>query len=380
MNVPFRLIAIAIAAALSAAPAWAQKVDTKGGIKVVSDDGNFEFALGGRIHFDAYAFDRDLADVTGTTDFRRARLTLGGKAYGWEYKLEQDFSSGSTTEGFRDVFIARKALGGKITIGQFKPYRSMDELTSSNEVTLMERTFASASGIYGGRQFQQGVGYLRGGENYSAGFALFNLKHAASPRNEGVGAAGRITYAPINSGDSTLHIGASVSTENANKNSSNLSANAVYAGRRGPSQNIATTPGASGESVDTVGLELAGAFGPAYFQSEYARARFGQPLGSAHDVDTWYVQGSWMLGGDRKPYKAGNGVFGAPKASGAWELTARYDTIENNDLNRKASSTILGVNYYINPNLRLMLNYTDGDNDVTGDRTKQIALRTQFHF
>jgi phosphate-selective porin OprO and OprP len=381
MRVLFPLAALAVAAALFCAPALAQKVDTKGGLKVTSDDGNFEFGLGGRIHFDAYAFDRDLADVTGTTDFRRARLTLGGKAYGWEYKLEQDFAAGSTTKGFRDVFVARKALGGKVTIGHFKPYRSMEEMTSSNEVTMMERPFATASGLYGGRQFQQGVGYLRGGDTYSAGIAVFNLRSAAVVANEGVGAAARITFAPINDGDRTLHLGASISTENANKDTPNMAARVAYAGRTGPSLTIATTPGASGESIDTIGLELAGVFGPAYFQSEYARARFGQALGSAQDVDTWYLMGSWRFGGDRKPYKAGNGVFGQPKASGVWELTARYDTIENKDLvNVKASSASVGVNYYINPNLRLMLNYTNGDNEFTGDRTKQLALRTQFHF
>jgi len=50
----------------------APKVETKGGIKVTSADKKFEAQIGGRIHFDAYAFDRDLANTTGTTDFRRA--------------------------------------------------------------------------------------------------------------------------------------------------------------------------------------------------------------------------------------------------------------------------------------------------------------------
>ena len=43
------------------------KVETKGGIKVTSPDRKFEASLGGRIHFDAYAFDRDIAATTGTT-------------------------------------------------------------------------------------------------------------------------------------------------------------------------------------------------------------------------------------------------------------------------------------------------------------------------
>jgi phosphate-selective porin OprO and OprP len=359
------------------------KVETKGGIKVSTPDKAFEASIGGRIHFDAYAFDRDLASTTGTTEFRRARLTLAGKLYGWDYKMEQDFAAGTNLDGLRDLYVARSALGGKFTIGQFKPYRSMEELTSSNEITMMERPFASATGLYNGRQFQQGVGYLRSGDNYTFGVAAFNLRSASGVRNEGTGASARVTFAPINNDNSTLHFGLSASTENANKGSENLQARANYAGRRGPAQTIATTTGLSGDTVNTIGLEAAGAFGPLFFQSEYARATFGQPLAGDQDVDTFYVMGSWMLNGGHKPYKAGNGVFGSPKATdkGLWELTARYDTIENKDIaGLDVSSWILGLNYYINPNVRVMFNYTKGDNEFTGDETGQYALRTQLSF
>lgn len=360
------------------------KVETKGGIKVTSADKNFEAQVGGRIHFDGYAFDRDEEDATGTTDFRRARLTLQGKAFGWGYKMEQDFAAGTNLQGLRDLYITKDALGGRFTIGHFKPYRSMEELTSSNEITMMERPFASATGIYSGRQFQQGVGYLRSNDtSYSVGVAAFNLRSASGPRNEGVGAAARATFAPINNGSNTLHFGGSVSVENANQDSDDLTAEVAYAGRRGPEQEIAVTTGDSRASVTTFGLEAAGVFGPLYFQSEYARATYEQPLDDDQDVETFYVMGSWMLNGGKKVYKAGTGVFGSPKVGdkGLWELTARYDTIENKDIDGlEVSSTLLGLNYYINPNVRLMFNYTRGDNEFNGDKTNQFAVRTQFSF
>ncbi len=358
-------------------------VDTKGGLKVTSADKQFEFSAGGRIHFDTYAFDRDQASTTGTTEFRRARLTLQGKAYGWDYKFEQDFAAGGGLDGFRDVYIAKSALGGKFTIGHFKPYRSMEELTSSNEILMMERPFASATGLFNGRQFQQGVGYLRADGNYTAGLSVFNLRSASGSRNEGAGAAGRVTFAPINSDDSKLHVGGWVSQENLNQGSADFSASANYAGRRGPSQSIATTTGASRNQVTAVGVEAAGSFGPLFFQTEYANATFGQPIGPDQDVATWYVQGSWLLNGGHKAYKPSNGIFASPKVAdkGLWELTARYDTIENKDVrDLDVSSWIVGMNYYVNPNLRVMFNYTKGDNTFTGDETGQYALRTQFAF
>ena len=359
------------------------KVDTKGGIKVTSADGKFEANIGGRIHFDTYAFDRDIASTTGTTEFRRARLTLSGKALGWDYKMEQDFSAGTNLDGLRDLYIAKSAFGGKVTIGQFKPYRSMEELTSSNEILMMERPFSSASGLFNARQFQQGIGYSKAGDNYTAGLSLFNLRSAAGVRNEGVGAAGRVTFAPINRENSTLHLGGWFSVEDLNNGSATTTASVSYAGRRGPAQTIATINGVSGDKITAYGFEIAGSFGPAFFQSEYVQSTFEQPFFSDQDVNTWYVQGSWLLNGGRKAYKPATGVFGSPKVSdkGLWELTARYDTIENKDIvNREATSWLLGVNYYVNPNLRFMFNYTQGDNQVNGDETGQYALRTQFAF
>lgn len=359
------------------------RVETKGGIKVTSADNQFSMQVGGRIHFDGYAFDEDVTNPTGTTEFRRGRLTLSGTALGWEYKMEQDFAAGTNLDGLRDLYIA-KAFGlGKLTIGHFKPYRSMEELTSSNEILMMERPFASATGLFNGRQFQQGVGYLYSGSNYTLGASVFNLRGATGPRNEGMGFAGRATWAPIMSGTQTFHLGAWYSHENVNEGSAALSAAANYAGRRGPSQTIATTSLASRDQVDALGLELAGQWGPVFFQSEYALASFGQGGIAEQDVATFYAQGSVMLNGGQKVYKAPTGVFGAPKVTdrGLWELTARYDHIENRDITgREAESFILGVNYYVNPNLRFMMNYTMGENEVTGDDIDQLALRTQFSF
>ena len=360
----------------------APKVETKGGLKVTSADKKFEFQAGGRIHFDAYAFDRDVATTTGTTEFRRARLTLSGKAYGWDYKVEQDFAAGTNLDGLRDLYISKAFGESRVTIGHFKPYRAMEELTSSNEILMMERPFASAPGLFNGRQFQQGIGYLYSGDNFTAGFTGFNLRGASGARNEGVGASGRVTFAPINTEQSTLHFGAWASTEDLNLGSPDMTAVANYAGRRGPSQTIATVTGASGDSVNVIGVEAAGSFGPLFFQGEYATADFERPVGGDHEVETWYVQGAWVINGHRA-YKPATGVFGAPKYvdKGIWELTARYDHIENKDLlNREANSMILGVNYYLNPAMRIMFNYTRGENQVNGDETGQYAIRTQYAF
>lgn len=412
-----------LAGVVLTSPALADQAETKGGLKITSDDGNFSAELGGRIHFDTYLFDRDIEDPVSTTEFRRARLAMKGNLWKWEYKLERDFASGGTG-GLRDVYIATKVLGGKLTIGNFKPYRSMEELTSSNEITMMERSFATASGIYADRSRQQGVGWHKYWDCYTFGIGGYNLRDPGGPRNEGLGAAGRFTWAPINDEISTLHFGISGSHENANRDSDPIVADVSYAGRRGPDQLIALTPGDrdfffddfdedefffgdQGGSVSIVGVELAGTYGPLYAQAEYAYGDFdgdyfvsetvfedffndpptfacdpvtGCFIGD-QDVRTWYIMGSWMITGEHKPYESKTGVFKSPKPRsgwGAWELTARYETIENKDIpDMEADSVRLGVNFYFNPRVRFMLNVVLGDDDFTGDETNQLAFRAQ---
>ncbi|WP_266067196.1 OprO/OprP family phosphate-selective porin [Microbulbifer thermotolerans] len=407
-------------------PAVADQPETKSWLKISANEGNFSAELGGRIHFDTYLFDSDIEDPISTTEFRRVRLAVTGHLWKWKYKLERDFSS-SGTGGLRDVYIATEVLGGKLTIGNFKPYRSMEELTSSNEITMMERSFTSASGIYFGRSRQQGIGWHTHWGCYTFGAAGFNLRNPGAPRNEGLGAAGRITWAPINDQISTVHLGISASHENANRNSNPIEADVAYAGRRGPTQLTALTPGGrdfffdivndngdqlfffgnQGGKADIAGLEFAATYGPVYLQSEYAYGKFdgdyylsevvfedfyGIPPTFAcdpdngcfigdQDVKTWYIMGSWMITGEHKPYDSAKGVFRSAKPHsdwGAWELTARYETIENKDIpDLEADSFRLGVNVYLNPRVRFMLNIILGDDEFTGDKTRQLAFRAQ---
>ncbi|GAA5525371.1 porin O [Microbulbifer aestuariivivens] len=423
MRTAYRAGALLVSA-LSAS-AWGDEAKTKGGLEIVSDDGNFSAELGGRIHFDTYLFDPDIADPISTTEFRRARITLQGQAYDFEYKLEQDFAAGDTLAGLREAWIGHDFYAGKIRIGQFKPPRGMAELTSSNEILMLERPFTTATGLFDGRQFQQGIGWNHYWDCYTAGVMAFNLRNADMPRNEGVGAAGRFTLAPINDALSTVHFGFSYSYENTNRGSEPLEANANYAGRRGPSQLIALTPGDEayffgefgqekfflgdqGGSVGIAGLELAGTWGPLYAQMEYAYGDyeggyfisepyfedlFDAPPTLActlefgcnikdQDVHAWYIQGSWMITGEHKPYNSKAGVFKSAKPKnpwGAWELTARYGSIKNDEIRKlEADSWIVGINYYHSPKVRFMLNLRFGHDDFTGDSTDQLGIRAQM--
>lgn len=384
MNSSFKPAAIAAMAAAFAAPAMADLAETKGGLTVKTDDGRFEMKIGGRIHFDTYvAVDEDDADQTSTTNFRRARLTLEGKTYGWKYKFECDFTGTADDQKcFREMWLGTAVAGQNFRIGQAKPYRGMEELTSSNEIVFMERPFATASGIYNGNQFAQGLFVDGGGDNWTYGIAGYSLRNENAAATEGVGAAARFTFAPILSEDTVLHLGLTASTDRpSDAGIATRTAAGRAFGRIGGATTIASTP----EDRTAYGAELAGKVGPFYAQGEYATADYKNDAATDESVDAYYVQASYLLTGESKPYDAKKGVFKSPKPAnsyGAWELKARYDVMEGEgDPNDELSTWIAGLNWYVNPNVRFMFEYLEGTVDQVAETDVSVfQVRSQLNF
>lgn len=388
MNSMLKYAALAVFVGASGA-AYADPVETKGGITVKTEDGRFEAKVGGRIHLDSniWTDDEDFGDLSTGVFFRRARLSLEGKAYGWTYKFENDFAgqSGTQGSGFRELWIGTKVAGANLRIGQAKPYRSMEELTSSNEILFMERPFSSASGIY--RQFQTGLFLDGSGSNWGWGVSAYNLRagEATADDTDGMGFTGRLHYAPVMTDKSVFHIGGTAGIDNP-ANQKTVGASVRYAGRRGPSQSLSAN---STDEQTSFGLELAGKAGAFYAQGEYHMATFAEAnAGQDVDVNTYYIQASYLLTGESKPYDVKKGVFKSPKpngSNGAWELKVRYDFIDNADASteREISQLSAGVNWYVNPNVRLMVEYVQGDNEPTGGTDVSgslISTRAQFSF
>lgn len=389
--------------------AQADVAETKGGITIKTEDGRFEAKVGGRIHLDFVSLDNDESDTYSTEGgsyFRRARITLSGKAYGWEYKFENDFAdsddSGGGANSFRDMFIATKLGPGKFTLGQFKPLRGMEELTSSNEITMIERPFASASGMFSGRQFAIGGKFEGSGDNYTYGLAVQNnsvLKAADSRTTEEPVVTARVTFTPVMSDTTVLHLGLSGGIENGD-----AATGARFRGRGklpatdlGTSRTLAEAGAATlaeDKDAEHIGFELAGKSGPFYAQSEYIMASYsdadddGDGNPEDQDVDSYYVMASWLVTGESKPYRGG--AFRSPKPKnsfGAVELKTRYDFAENKDVDDAEISVLtVGANWYVNPNVRFMLEYSMGEDKTTtnadGDDAEPTAvtLRAQMSF
>jgi phosphate-selective porin OprO/OprP len=163
--------------------------------------------------------------------------------------------------------------------------------------------------------------------------------------------------------------------------------------------------------------EAAGNVGPLFVQGEYywidvERRAFAQPAsntitGPTLHFNGGYIEAGWTLTGETRTYNAAagayNGIVPAHPWSwktsdwGAWEIAGRYSVIDLNDrlgfpdgaAGGKQTIYTAGLNWYVNRNVRFMLDYLHGviskqltptDYHDVGAKFDAVAMRTQIAF
>ena len=433
MNRLFRYSALAVFIGLGTSAAYADDASTTGGIKIKSSDGNFDASLGGRIHFDAllnmpdsnaHKIGSGAADDSNSDfEFRRVFISLAGHLYGYEYHIDYDLAASN----FQDVWIAHSLLpGGTVYIGQQKPWRSMDEIASNNSTVFLERNIVSATGVYGGVDYTNGLYYswnkgaFTGSDNLWAGASVYSLHKqtgGAENRTQGLGYNARLAYAPFVSPTAWAHVGVNFSNDNSDVNSTVTSTASPYAGfgpaytyggRSGAKLTLASYGSGNAKALgnphqDAIGGELAGAWGPVYGQAEYTMLGLHQEGLNETNVNAYSVTGAYAITGETRTYDKKNATYNALRPShayGAFEIAARYDHAQNNFTNGNVGCTAagavaanvtkcdvslitVGLNYYPNPAVRFVFNYTHGHanlGDAGKDSPDSIGLRAQLVF
>ncbi|HNV87982.1 MAG TPA: porin [Methylotenera sp.] len=410
----------------------------KDGLSFESGDGKFKASINGRVHADYRFFDYNdgktnaapttpttnsignVTNVTDTFDIRRARL--GFKA-AWKdyYEAEVVADLGNTTTldvGYLNVAWWKPV---QFRFGQFKMPMNLEELTSSNNIDFMERSFVNALApakeiglMVHGTPFT-GVTYALAGSNG-------NAKNAESDiREDGKDVIGRVTanFAEImGNKDMVLHAGVSFSEGDIPHAST-----AGVAGRteargatffRAPATSAASTT--FYESVDRsrLGLEGVVAYGPFKVQGEWMKAGFDFKSSATRsydaDIKNWYAEALWTITGEAYADAYKGGVFGGLKPKndfdpttfkgGLWELGLRYSEFDASDFNAsglglgvgtadaaiatkaagfaKAEAWTAGIKFLPTSNTRLMLNYVDTDfSDVIGGATGGVIVNNK---
>jgi phosphate-selective porin OprO/OprP len=138
------------------------------------------------------------------------------------------------------------------------------------------------------------------------------------------------------------------------------------------------------------GLEAAAMFGDITAQGEYLFVNVDRDGAKSLEFPGWYIQAAWMVTGEERPYSRRKGAFGAIRPGsrrGAWELGARYSSLDLEDRDvtgGEEENLTLGVNWYANRHVRLMGNFIRAwaePNDNGVDETVDIyQMRAQFVF
>ena len=344
------LTAVAGVAQAEEAPSF--KLKPGSGITFENADGTASFRVGGRLQWDYDSTDSDISGKSDDFDVRRARIFFEGKYLDWAFKAQFNLAESGSGGSAEDLYLRYTGFGemARITVGKQKEPFGLEELTSSKDISSLERT-ALTEFYAPGRS--AGVQLHGGGDNWTYGLGLFEADWDSSDDFGSTAITGRVTYAPIQTDDLVLHLGAGFTSRDADL---------------------------AADQTDAYNIELAAASGPFHTQAEYFNADTG-----GVDVDGYYIQAGWILTGESRPYS--NGVFKRVKPSsskGAWEAVLRYEDGYGkfSDVGlgtTEGQQTTVGINYYPNNAVRLGLSYMEGK-QASGEKGKEIRARMQFVF
>ena len=410
----------------TAAAQWGPK-----GLSIASADGSTVLRLGALVQADGRYFVDDAAPSTANTWLlRRVRPILQGTLDDiYDFKLMPDFGGGKTI--VQDAFVsARFRPWLVLTVGKFKPPVGLERLQSAADNRFIER--ALPTDLVPSRDIGvQLGGDLAGGRiNYSVG--VFNgvadgtsSDNNPTPdfSNDGKGdVAARIFMRPfLLSGEPAL-TGFGFGIAGTYVHAAGSPANTLLASYKTPGQQSFFSYSSNSAATQTQPALNNGTYahgerlrlapqlyyyvGPVGLLGEYTRVRQGVARVNGAVTrsalltnSAWQAQLSWLLTGERESFGgvSPNAPFGVGKPGwGALELVARAQELAldtqafaggSNSFARLTSSAQraravgLGVNWYLNRNLKWMLDYEltrFKGGAIGGDRPDEKALFTRF--
>ena len=390
-------------------------------------------------------------DLNSGTNFRRARFGIDGKLYSdFDYALIYEFGgSGAEDAGHvQEAWVQYTAWKPwRIRIGAFEPNIGLAAAVSTSQMPLMERPSPAevarnvaagdsrsaiqiaGNGVWGSdagvatRWFASGAvtGNVVGTINSTGGAT-------AQPADEQTAIIGRLALAPFSGTSWQAHFG--VNGQFASQpNDAGAAANPRYPVqlRDRPELRLDATRLIDTGAIDAQNVKVYG--GEAgftshnfmiegeYFHYDITRRNLAALKPADPKFSGWYVQGAWVLTGESRPYNPAEARFDAPKPNytfnpsagtyGAFEIAARYSDLDLNfhdcgagvatpaspttcfDAVRGGEQKIstLGFNWYLNPDIRFMLDYQHVNVDrfnsagvQVGQSYNAVALRSQFTF
>jgi phosphate-selective porin OprO/OprP len=366
-------------------------------------------------------------DFGGTSDGFGGTAAAGATPVG--------FLPGGAVSGVENAFLSYtgiKPFGGNMAIEggiMDLPY-TIDEAMSSNDILFMERSSAQVIAVnmaagdfrstFGSRWYNDR--FWIGGYVTGPATGAIHSASSVSPNGmtEQLGAVARAAGQVVSGNGYSLHLGADAEwlidpPRNTVTGAQTLTFSDRPELRIDPTTLVSTGAIANVSSAQVYSAEIAATYGPAFFQGEYYWYNIDRgamtglpPIGAPSlNFQGGYAQASFMLTGETHTYNPGAAAYNGIKPLhpfdwssqgwGAWEVAGRVSTIDLNDQLATAAGVAggrqtiytAGLNWYVNSDVRFMLNYLHGDisrlaspvstSDV-GSKFDAVAMRTQVAF
>ena len=432
-----KLISIAAVALLTMSAAFAQKVNQYGvavqsdrldveaqdGILVMSSPtSKYKLWFDVRTQMDAAVFfgAPDYADKIGNgVSIRRARFAVKGQIdENWYGEFDMDLANGLVE--LKDAIVRYTGVPGlELQVGNFKENFSIQRNTTSRYLQFIERPMV-CSALAPSRHVGINAKYAKDWLWVSAG--VFGPEVAGSEEwgyiadnnkdfgyNAGYSLTGKVVFRPLyKKENASLHIGGAVSYRTPKASDEKVGTYRASA-RNSTSINrkkyldTNNLPGYQHNLLWTVelaghwnGLRYEGAFigDNVHFKDEADPASM-----TTQNFWGWYAQAGYLLFGGHQRYDANGGKYTKVKPGKKWgdlELCARYEFLNlngNKVYGGAAEAYTVGLNYWVNNNVKFQVNYQfnhndryangkdklkvglDGDGKPTSDYTKIAAAK-----
>lgn len=379
--------------AVTSVPLVAEAQD--GFLVIKSNSSDYKLWFDCRVQTDAAAFfgeDSDYDPIGNGASIRRARFAIKTQlTKNWYAEIDMDMANGRFE--LKDAYLRYDGIKNtEIQVGNFKEYFSMQRNNSSRYLQFMERAMAAQSlapsrHIGANIKWNKDWMWLSGGVFFQTidnletrTFVEDNNKDYG--RNEGMSYTTKAVFMPgWNKPDWGLHVGLAASYRQpktdiapAEYGMSRFSTRNSTSINRKKYLDTNTIPNVDYDFLYTG--EVAGFYKGLRFESAYIANDTHIQKDAPQSVDKstkhfwgWYAQAGYLLFGGTQRYDANGAKFTRVKRGRSWgdlELCFRYDYLNLNSKNIEGGSGesyALGLNYYINNHVKIMLDYQYNNND-----------------